>query len=122
MKNVDRILENSVSELFGAPLTQYYRTEYKRMSWYIHSGVSSFWNLPAEAYPTLSAFFLDGCANFGLLSTHIILKDFGLTEHLPDYYSQLENLENARLQTQMNHLDKLVSDGIEIQKKDANNS
>jgi hypothetical protein len=116
LKNVDRILETSILKLFGMSLTQYYRTEYRRMNWYIHSGVSSFWNLPAEAYPTLSAFLLDGCANFGLLSTHIVLKDFGLAEHLPNYYEQLQKLETAKLQTQINYLDKWVSDEIAGQK------
>lgn len=115
LKDVDRILGNSVSELFEMSLVQYYRTEYRRMNWFIHSGVSSFWNLPQTAYPNLSIFLLKGCANFGLLSTHIVLKDFGLDEHLPNYYNQLQNLENAKLQTHLNYLDKWVSDEIKKQ-------
>jgi hypothetical protein len=117
LETVDEGLRKPVLELFGMPLTQYYRTEYKRMSWYIHSGVSSFWNLPPEIYPTLSSFLLNGCANFALISTHIVVKDFGLAEHLPNYYEQLEKIELIRLQTQLNAIEKDVNEEIENQTK-----
>ncbi len=110
LHNVDSILGQSVIELFDMPLAQYYRTEYAKMNWFIHSGVSSFWKMPQDAFPTISAFFLEGCANFGLLATHIVLKDLGLTEHLPNYYEELNNLKNARLFTHSNYIDKWASD------------
>lgn len=106
LKEVDEVLKKSIVELFGMSLSQYYRTEYKRMSWYVHSGVSGIWNMPEESYPLLGAFFLNGCANFGLLSTHIVLKDLGLDKHLPNYHQELKTLEQRKLQNHFSHLEK----------------
>lgn len=105
LKPVENIIGASIKDLFGTSLTEYYRTEYKMMNWQIHSGVSSFWGLPEDAFASMGAFFLEGCANFGLLSTHIVLKDLGFDNHLPDYFNSLETLKNNRLQTDIKYLE-----------------
>ena len=105
----DKFLGDSVIELLKMSLTQYYRTEYRKMNWYVHSGVASFWNLPKEAFPLFSAFFLKSCADFAFLSTQIVIKDFGLNAHLPNYLQEVENLNLDRLVTLFQNIESDIS-------------
>ena len=100
----DEFLGNKVIEILDKSLTEYYRTQYKKMNWHVHSGVSSFWNLPKESFPLFSGFFLKGCADLAMLSTQIVLKDFGLNEHLPNYEKELENLNLDRMDSFVQNL------------------
>ena len=61
----------------GATLVEYYRTEYPKMNWRIHSGVAAFWNRPPQSYNLVSGFAFKWCADFGMLCAKIALTDFG---------------------------------------------
>ena len=106
----DTFLGNTASEILGKSLTEYYRTEYKKMNWYIHSGVASFWDMPKEAFPLFSGFFLKGCADLAILSTQIAMKDFGLSEHLPNYRQELEDLGFERMESYTENLEIKIPD------------
>ena len=108
----DKFLEKTASDILGKSLTEYYRTEYKKMNWHIHSGVASFWDMPKETFPLFSGFFLKGCADFAILSTQIVMKDVGLSEHLPDYKQELENLELEKMETFVKNLEIKISDSM----------
>ncbi len=111
VKNADTFLGKTFSEVLGKTLLEYFQTEYKKMNWYVHSGVASFWNLPKEFFPTLSACFLKGCADFAFISTQIVLKDFGLSEHLPDYKQGIENLELKKMDSYLRYMEsEMLSD------------
>ena len=108
----DKFLGNDAFEILGKSLTEYYRTEDKKMNWYIHSGVASFWDMPKEAFPLFSGFFLKGCADFAILSTQIVMKDLGLNEHLPSYGQELEKLELDRMESFVRNLETKISDNL----------
>jgi hypothetical protein len=93
LPEIDRNLHTEINKLFGKSLLEYYRTEYKKMSWQLHSGVNNSWKIPEEAFPVFTAFFLKDCANFGLLATHLVLKDFMLADHLPNYIDELKDID-----------------------------
>ncbi len=93
----DEILGNTIVEILDETLEQYYETQYRQMNWFIHSGISSFQNKLEEDFSLDCAFFLKGCADLGLLSTHIVLKDFKLDEYIPNYYQTLKELNHKRL-------------------------
>ncbi len=80
------------------------------MNWYVHSGVASFWNLPKDFFPTLSDFFLKGCADFGFVSTQLVLKDFGLSEHLPNYKQHLEDLEFKKMEVHFRNMESEIAE------------
>lgn len=114
VKNADAFLGKRFSEVLGKPLLEYFQTEYKRMNWYVHSGVASFWNLPKEFFPNLSAFFLKGCADFAFLSTQIVLRDLGLSEHLPEYKQCLDDLEIKKMDSYLKNMESEMSGDLTI--------
>ncbi len=105
----DKFLGNKVVKILDKSLTEYYRTEYKIMNWHFHSGVSSFWNLPKESFPILSAFFLKSCADLAILSTQIVIEDFELNEHLPNYREELNDLELDKMESFIENLNIPIS-------------
>ncbi|HEX5703855.1 MAG TPA: hypothetical protein VFX97_11690 [Pyrinomonadaceae bacterium] len=80
----------------GSSLTEYYRTEYAKMNWRIHSGVAAFWNQPPQSFNLVSAFAFKWCADFGMLCTKIVLTDFGLTAVLDNLRQQWEDIRTQR--------------------------
>jgi len=75
---------------------EYYRTEYPKMNWRIHSGVAAFWNQPPQAFNLVSGFAFKWCADFSMLSTKIVLSDFEFNEVLDDLRQEWENLRHQR--------------------------
>lgn len=80
----------------GCTLTEYYRTEYPKMNWRIHSGAASFWNQPPQSYELVSGFALKGCADLSMLCTKIILLDFGFDSVLTGLNAEWDIIKNQR--------------------------
>jgi hypothetical protein len=80
----------------GVTLAEYYRTEYPKMNWRIHSGVASFWNQPPQAFFLMCGFGFKSCADFGMLCTKIALTDLGLDKVLPELEQEWSKIKRRR--------------------------
>ncbi len=76
IEEVDRLFGNFIKSELGCSLTEYYRTEYCKMNWQIHSGVTGVWNLPPEVFHLICGIGFKWCANLSLLCTKVMLMDF----------------------------------------------
>jgi hypothetical protein len=92
----DKSYGSAVKADLGSTLVEYYRTEYPKMNWRIHSGVAAFWNQPPQAYNLVSGFAFKWCADFSLLCAKMVLTDFGFNEVLDDLRQEWENLRHQR--------------------------
>ena len=77
-------------------LVEYYRTEYPKMNWRIHSGAAAFWKQPPQSFNLVSAFAFKWCADFGMLCTKIVLSDFGFDTALGGLRDEWENIRRQR--------------------------
>ncbi len=99
IQQADLFFEKQIRDHLGESLEEMYRTEYKYDSWFVHSGITSVWNLPPEHYNlTCGRSFLKS-SDLGMLCVKIILKDFGLTAHLPNLDSEWARLKELRAQS-----------------------
>jgi hypothetical protein len=96
VEEADRLYGSSIQDDLGVSLTEYYRTEYRRMNWQIHSGVAGFWDLAPETFHIICGFALKWCADFGMLCTKIILTDFGFETALTGLKDEWENVKLQR--------------------------
>lgn len=96
LPDADKILGSLAKDILDVPLTEYYRTKFGKMNWYVHSGTNAFWELRKEAFPLIYGFHLKGCADFSLLCTRIILRDFKLDEHLPNFNDEWQKVNFDR--------------------------
>jgi hypothetical protein len=92
----DKYYGTEVKADLGSTLVEYYRAEYPKMNWHIHSGVASFWNQPPQAYNLVSGFAFKWSSDFGMLCAKIVLSDFGFNEVLDDLGQEWENLRHQR--------------------------
>jgi hypothetical protein len=92
----DKAYGSVVKADLGATLVEYYRTEYPKMNWRIHSGVAAFWNQPPQSYNLVSGFAFKWCADFGMLCAKIALSDFGFTSVIDGLRDQWEQVKNER--------------------------
>jgi hypothetical protein len=112
------LIENEM----GSSFEEYYRTEYRKINWRIHSGTNVFWNLPAEAYYLICRFGLKSSADLSMLSTKTVFLDF---EDLKVIEGMNEEWENIELQPNLAYLGALGAlhtghheDGAEIPNAD----
>jgi hypothetical protein len=102
----DQLYGSVIKADIGLTLVEYYRTEYRKMNWRIHSGVASFWNQPPEAYNLTCGFALKWCADFGMLCTKIILNDFGFDVAVEGLKQEWESIKSQRDLVCFQELDK----------------
>lgn len=93
----DLLYGPEIRDQLGVGLVEYYRTQYRQMNWQIHSGVAGFWKIPPEGFDIGVGLALKACADFALLSTKIVLTDFGFREVLPDLSGQWDRLREERV-------------------------
>jgi hypothetical protein len=105
----DAFYGQQVKADLGSTLVEYYRTEYAKMNWRIHSGVAAFWNQPPEAFNLVAGFGFKWCADFGMLCTKIVLLDFGFGEVLDDLRQEWENLRHQRDVLCFNEINRLAA-------------
>ncbi len=92
----DKVFEALIRKSLGMKLENYYKTEYSRVNWLIHSGTSSFWNLPAESFEAEACLNFIFIASFGVLCSEIILRDFEINKYWENYENEITELNNQR--------------------------
>lgn len=95
--HADQLFSKEIQQDLKTSLTRYYRTEYPRMNWQIHSGTAAFGNLPPQAFSILCAMAYKWSADLAMFSTKIVLADFGFLEVLPGLTEDWENVRKRRL-------------------------
>lgn len=78
----DKLSASVIENTIGMSLARYYRTEYRKLNWFIHSGAAAFGGLPPPVFNLISADMLRWSADLAMLSTKIVLVDFGFYETL----------------------------------------
>jgi hypothetical protein len=96
IEKADQLFGSVIKDDIDSTLVEYYRTEYRKMNWRIHSGVTSFWNQPPQAYNLVCGFAIKWCADFGMLCTKIILNDFRFDAVLEGLKQEWENIKQQR--------------------------
>lgn len=102
VKEADRLYGPHIKSDLGVTLLEYYRTEYRKMNWQIHSGVAGFWNIPAEGFNMICGLALNWSADLAMLCTKIILVDFGFNNALDGLRQEWENIKHQRSLAYMN--------------------
>jgi hypothetical protein len=77
VEKADQLYCKVVKAELGFTLTEYYKTQYRRICWLVHSGVAGIWGIPPEAINLTCGLANKWSADFGMLCTKIILIDFG---------------------------------------------
>jgi hypothetical protein len=97
VEDADRLLGTAITEDLGMSLLEYYRTEYRRMNWQIHSGVAAFGNIRPEGFNLMCAMSLKWSADLAMLCTKIALIDFGFATALSGLNKEWDELKKKRL-------------------------
>lgn len=93
IQQADRLLEHAIKEEMGVSLEEFYETEYRKLHWYVHgSGLSGFWNLPAETFNLACSFAFWWSCNLAMICIQIILAEFNITKivDLDDEWTRLK--------------------------------
>ncbi len=77
----------------GSTLVEYYRTEYRKLNWSIHSGVPV-WKQPPAAFNLMSGSTLKCCGDLAMLCTKIVLTDFELVDE--EVKERWDNIDRNR--------------------------
>ena len=80
----------------GMSLTEYYRTEYRRMNWLIHSTMAGVTNLDSIYYSTAVVLALKWCQELAMFCTQITLKDQQFHNAIDDLNEQWRELRRQR--------------------------
>jgi hypothetical protein len=96
VKEVDNVQGSAINSDLGMPLTQYYRAEYSRMNWQIHSGLAAVGGVPPEIFNVVAALSLKWCADLAMFCTKIVLYDFGLRDALPRLSTEWDKVKRDR--------------------------
>lgn len=94
IREADKLHGMEVQQVLKVTLEEFYATEYRRMSWYIHgSTLAGIRNVPPEGFDLACLFAYRMCAGLAMLCTRIVLEEFGFTEQLSDLQSKWECIE-----------------------------
>jgi Family of unknown function (DUF5677) len=96
IKQADELHGDKVKEEMDTSLEEIYFTDYRYLSWFVHSNVSSVWNRPPEYYHLECGQAFKKCAELGMLCTEITLNDFGLAAHNEDLKETLKKIKEQR--------------------------
>lgn len=97
IRNADDLHGQIIKGDLGVTLEELYCTEFRHMSWFVHSGLASILNLPPEAFLLACGLAFHQSADLGMSIAKIVLKDFGLTEHLPGLGDEWEQVKKQRV-------------------------
>lgn len=111
IKVVDSFYGAIIKDDLGVTLEELYCTQFRYLSWFVHSGTASVFDLPAEHYNLICGLSFKGSADLGMLCAKIVLTDFGLTDHLTGLKDEWARLSELRTKsffdTQMQRLGEL---------------
>jgi hypothetical protein len=96
IKEADRIYGPEIEADLGVTLLEYYRTEYRKMNWQIHSGIAGIWNFEARAFELIAGMSLKWSADFGMLCTKVALKDFGFYQAVEGLSKEWDAVKSRR--------------------------
>jgi hypothetical protein len=77
-------------------LTEYYRTQYRRMNWLIHSAMAGVTNLDRIYYSTAAVLALKWSQDLAMFCTQITLKDQQFHDAIDDLNEQWQELRRDR--------------------------
>jgi hypothetical protein len=96
IEEADRLYGPEIESNLGIRLLEYYRTEYRKMNWQIHSGIAGVWNCDPEAFEIIAGISLKWAADLGMLCTKIALMDFGYQYAIEGLRKEWENVKERR--------------------------
>jgi hypothetical protein len=110
VKEADRVFGDKIKAELDVSLTEYYRTEYRKMNWLIHSGGPGWWNMPPAALTLMSALAFKWSGDFGMFCTQLILIDSGFDKAIDNLRESWKELQGNRARAYYN---------LELIKRDA---
>lgn len=109
IERADQLYGSVVKTETGSTLIEYYRTQYRKMNWRIHSGVAGLGDPPAEAFYLICGFGFKWCADFAMLCTKITLTDLGFDLALANLQGEWESIKRKRDSVYIHELYKFHS-------------
>jgi len=109
IKRADQLCGLAIKAEISTTLVEYYRTQYRKMNWRIHSGVASLGDQPAEAFYLICGFGFKWCADFAMLCTKIALSDLRLGVALSELEQEWESIKRKRNHVYIHELYKFHS-------------
>ena len=92
----DDVYGDQIRANLGMPLAEYYRTEYRRMNWMIHSVMAGVTNLDRIYYSNAAGLALKWCQDLAMFCTQITLRDQQFNDAIEDLNAQWRQLRNQR--------------------------
>lgn len=92
----DAIYGDQIRSALGMPLAEYYRTEYRRMNWMIHSTMAGVTNFGPIYYSTAAMLALKWCQDLAMFCTQITLRDQQFNDAIDDLNAQWQELRDER--------------------------
>jgi hypothetical protein len=96
VEEADRVYGTEIKADLDMSLTEYYRTEYRRMNWLIHSGAPGWWNIAAPGISIMSGLSLKASATLAMLCTKVMLLDAGYNHAIDDLRKNWEKVNDNR--------------------------
>jgi hypothetical protein len=87
---------DQIRDNLGMSLAEYYRTEYRRMNWMIHSTMAGVTNLDRIYYSTAAMLALKWCQDLAMFCTKITLRDQQFNDAIDDLNTQWRELRDQR--------------------------
>jgi hypothetical protein len=95
-EKADEVYGDQIRTNLGVSLAQYYRTEYRRMNWLIHSVMAGITNLDRIYYSNAAFLALKWCQDLAMFCTQITLKDQQFNDAIDDLNRQWRELRDQR--------------------------
>ncbi len=92
----DAIYGDQIRASLGMSLAEYYRTEYRRMNWLIHSTMAGITNLDRTYYSNAAGLALKWCQDLAMFCTKITLRDQQFHDAIDDLNAQWRELRDER--------------------------
>ncbi len=92
IEEVDRLYGPQIEDELGYSLHEFYRTRFRKLNWYIHSGSAGIAGVPAPSLSIACGFSLRWSAKFALLCTKVTLLAFGFStaiDHLQEKWDEI---------------------------------
>lgn len=92
----DIVYGHEIKASLGMSLAEYYRTEYRRMNWLIHSTMAGVTNLDRIYYSNAAVLALKWCQDLAMFCTQVTLKDQQFDDAIDDLNAQWRELRRQR--------------------------
>jgi hypothetical protein len=96
VRAADAAYGDQIRTNLGVTLAEYYRTEYRRMNWLIHSTMAGVTNLDRIYYSSAAALALKWSQDLAMFCTQITLRDQQFHDAIDDLNAQWRELRNHR--------------------------